>query len=385
MKIVFATTQSITGSTVIGRITPIASFFAKRHKVHLLLLNNQRKNKINNTNLHYHSVGQEPFKRTLDGKHRLTGIRLLARLKLNAIRTCLALFKINPDVVIIVKPLPHNVAGVWLWHLFNPRKKIILDVDDFELTANVLTSLTQRAAIHWAARTSAKIADTIVTATPFLTDHFKQLTSNKKPVVMIPTGITNIPSQPLCTDPTLLYIGSLSISSGHRVDLLPAILKHVCKSQPNTKMIVAGDGDHFNKIKDQFKKLNLLNHVTFTGRFTLQQIPELLTQTSIIIDPIDLSISARAKSSFRAALAGTAGVPIVTSNIGIRPYFLPDKLHHRFFAKPANAKDYADKIIALINNPLINHERELMMRKSQQYSWQKLANRYQKIINQVTT
>ena len=381
MKIVFATTQNTAGSTVIGRISPIASFLAKNNDVHLLLLDTRHKSKPNKTNLHYHSVGQEPFQRTPDGKRRLSGIRLIIQLKINAIRTCLALFKINPDTVVIVKPLPHNVAGVWLWRLFNQNKKIVLDVDDFELTANVLTSLTQRAAIHWAERTSAKMASTIITATPFLTDHFKQLTNNKKQVVIIPTGIDNIPSQSPPTKPTLLYIGSISISSGHRVDLLPDILNNICKSKPDTAMIIAGDGDHINQIKDQFKKLNLLNRVTFTGRFTPKQIPKLLVKTNIIVDPIDSSISVRAKSSFRAALAGATGPPIVTSNIGIRPYFLPDELHNKFFAKPANSKDYADKITALFNNPLQNRERELMIQKSQQFSWQKLAGRYKEIIS----
>jgi glycosyltransferase involved in cell wall biosynthesis len=380
VKIAFATTQNTSGSTVIGRITPIVSLLSKQHSVHLLLLGTQP-NKTNNSNLHYHSVGQEPFKRTSSGKRRLGGIRLIARLKLNAFLTTVALFKINPDVVVIVKSLPHNVAGVWLWHLFNPNKKIILDVDDFELTANVLTSLTQRAAIHWAERTSAKISNIIVTATPFLTDHFKQLTNNKKEVVMIPTGINSITTQPLPTSPTLLYIGSVSISSGHHVDLLPNILKLVRIKQPNAKMIIAGSGDNISKIKEQFKKLNLSQNVTFTGRFTSQEIPELLSQTSVIIDPIDSSISARAKSSFRVALAGSTGTPIVTSDIGIRPYFLPAKLHNKFFAKPANSKDYANKTIELLNQPLTNNERELMIQKSQEYSWEKLANKYKKIIS----
>jgi glycosyltransferase involved in cell wall biosynthesis len=377
VKIVFATTQSSTGSTIIGRITPIANFLTKQHKVHLLLLGASQKS---NNNIHYHNAGQEPFKRTPSGKKRLSGIKLIIRLKLNALRTALILFKINPDVVVIVKPLPHNVAGVWFWHLFNLNKKIILDVDDFELTANVLSSLIQRAAIHWAERTSAKIAHTIITATPFLSDHFKQLTKNKE-VVLIPTGINKVPSQPFPTQSTLLYIGSISISSGHRVDLLPNILNHVRKSHPNTKMIIAGDGDHINKIKNMFGKLNLLAHVTFTDRFSSNEVEEILKQASILIDPIDSSISVRAKSSFRVALAGTTGTPVVTSNIGIRPHLLPDNLHSKFFAKPIDTEDYAEKITVLINNPLTHDQRELMMQKSQEYSWQKLASKYEEVIN----
>ena len=187
MTIAFATTMSTRGSTVIGRVMPLAEQFAKHHQVHVLVLNESKKS---DNNIHLHTVGQEPFIRTKQGKTRLTSLPLIFCLLTIALKTTITLFRISPDAVIIVKSLPHNVLGVWLWSLFNKNKKIILDVDDFELTANILTSINQRAAIHWAERVGANLAETIVTASPFLKDHFEQLTQNKKKVVMIPTGIS---------------------------------------------------------------------------------------------------------------------------------------------------------------------------------------------------
>lgn len=379
MTIAFATTMSPRGSTVIGRVMPLAEQFTKHHQVHILLLNESKKS---DNNIHLHTVGQEPFIRTKQGKTRLTGLPLIFCLLTIALKTTITLFRINPDVVIIVKSLPHNVLGVRLWLLFNKNKKIILDVDDFELTANVLTSINQRAAIHWAERVGADLADVVVAASPFLKDHFEQLTQNKKKVVMIPTGISATTKQRVARreDPSLLYIGSLSISSGHRIDILPDIFTLVQKTYPDAQLHIAGSGDDTMRLKRQFTKQEL-KHVHWHGRFaTSAQIEDILQRITIILDPVDASIANRAKSSFRTTLAAAHGLPVVTSDVGIRPYLLPPPLHDRFFAKPANPKAYAEKIISLLQKPLTATEQCSLLDHAEQYTWQTLASNYDKLL-----
>ena len=166
MMITFVTTQTLAGSTVIGRVLPLARELAKDHEVHVLVHGKVPEN--SDDQVHFHATGQDPFTRTSAGKKRLQGIALVLRLTWNAIQSALTLSSLKPDVIIITKSLPENVLGTWLAKLIAAPKKVILDVDDFELTANVTTSLIQRAAIHWAERTGAKLADQIVTATPFL-------------------------------------------------------------------------------------------------------------------------------------------------------------------------------------------------------------------------
>lgn len=181
MTIAFVTTQTLQGSTVIGRVLPLAKELAKNHEVTILGHGDGPEN--------WHNSGQDPFRRTPAGKKRLSGLALVWRLKLNAFIAALKLIQLKPDVIIIVKSLPENVFAVRLATLFYNPKKTILDVDDFELTANALSSIWQRAAVHWAERAGARLADQIVTASPFLSDHFEQLTRGKKPITMIPTGL----------------------------------------------------------------------------------------------------------------------------------------------------------------------------------------------------
>src|SRR3989338_6282383 len=158
MKIALATTLSRQGSTTIGRVIPLAQQLASQHQVHVLWpdANDSR------PAIRFHHVGAEPFIRTAGAKRRLASIPLALSLLRLAFSTFVALLKIKPDLVIIVKTHPHNVLGVYLWSLFNSRP-IILDVDDFELTANQITSFAQRAAIHWAEHAGFRLARQIVT------------------------------------------------------------------------------------------------------------------------------------------------------------------------------------------------------------------------------
>lgn len=378
-RIAFVTTQALEGSTVVGRVLPLASELAKNHEVHVLVHASSRSVP---GGLSVHVVGRDPFERTEDGKKRLSGLRLIARLLLNVLRTFFTLLKIRPSVVVIVKSLPQNVLAVLLWRLLNPKARIVLDVDDFELTANALSSILQRAAVHWAERQGARQAHAIIAASPFLQDHFEQLTSGKKRVGLIPTGIREDLRETVRTAAKsgtashLLYVGSISVASGHRVDLLPAILTAVRKERPETTLTIAGSGDDIALLKQEFQALKLETAVTWTGRFSLADIPLLLKDAPLLLDPIDGSIVSRAKSSFRVLLAAAAGLPIVTSNIGIRPQLLPEQFHSRFFAEAANIDSYAQRITALLTQPLTAEEARLLSDHAMQYTWKNLSKLY---------
>ncbi len=381
MKIAFATTLNLNASTTVGRIIPLAQELAKYHTIHLIHLGDSRAP----APLTSHTVGQEPFTRTTSGKQRLHGISLVIALKMIALRTALALQQIRPDVIIIAKPLPHNTVGVALYHLFHRRVKIILDVDDFELTANHLTSLVQRAAIHWAERKAAKLARSIFVATPFLSDHFSQLTNSQKTPTLVPTGLdatllNKLSQLPPATEPSLLYLGSLSTSSGHRVDLVPEIVKKVHQHYPAATLTIAGHGDDETVLRTAFEQAKLNTAVRWVGRFSYQDVPPLLANASIVIDPIDSSITQRAKSSFRIVVAAAAGRAVITSDIGIRPQLLPAELHARFFAQPANPQDYAAKIIERLQNPLTQTEQLSLKKHAAAFSWTELAKHYIKAL-----
>lgn len=380
MKIAFTTTVSFNSSSMIGRVIPLAHELSTKHEIHILYMDESQTKSVDPT-FKSHSIGVLPFTRTPNGKIRLQGWRLMTRLLTAALHTTQVLFRVSPEVVVIVKSQPHNVLGASLWHLFNPRAKIILDVDDFELTANVLTSLSQRAVFHWAERRATSLADHITAATPFLADHFSQLDDRKK-VTLIPTSIQAAWHSPLIPSdqPQLLYVGSLSRTSGHRIDLLLPILKAVKAIVPTVRLTIAGTGDDEKYLQEECKKENLSNAVTFTGRFVPNTLKPHLTTNTVMLDPVDTSITERAKSSFRVALAAALGMPVVTSNVGIRPYLLPASLHTKYFAAPANVAEYAKKIVALLNETPTASVRAELRQHAGRHSWVTLAKKYDDIL-----
>lgn len=389
MKIAFATAQSLRGSTNIGRIMPLGAELQKiGHAIHVLVLTTpDAAPEAKGLSIHY--IGREPFRRTSRGKRRLQGIRLTLSMLFTAIRTALTLKRLKPDLIIISKPLPSNVTGVLIYGLLTTDYKLILDADDFELTANKLSSIYQRAPIHWASRRAAQLAQAVVVASPFLADHFKQLTQGAKPVEVIATGISNDflsapyerPRRWRGEGPvTLAYFGSVSVSSGHRVDMLLDILKMLVAKHFHVRLLIAGDGDDVADLKKEFSRRGLAGHVSWHGRFDLRQLPSLISPSTIILDPVDGSIANRAKSSFRVVLAAILGLPIITSNIGIRPALLPSVLHERFFAEPGHTGSYTEKISSLLSHPLTESEQALLQSHARKFTWAQAAARYHDII-----
>lgn len=374
MKIAFLTTQTISGSTVVGRVLPLAREIAKKHEIHVLVHQGEAAQKTPGMTMH--EFGKDPFIRTSAGKRRLRGIALIGRLKFNAYLAAVSLFRIKPDVVVIVKSLPESVLAAWIAKLiFLPHAKYILDVDDFELTANKLSSPLQRAAVHWAQRAGVHAASKVIAATPFLQNYFMQLAPGKV-VSLIPTGITGtVEAQSPSRVPTVLYAGSVSLVSGHRVDILPEIFTYVRSALPKVRLIIAGSGDDIANLKSAFTKRKLAHAVTWFGRFTSKDLPELFT-ADIILDPVDDSITNRAKSSFRVLAALAAGRPLVTSNIGIRSLLIPPAFHAPFFARPGDAADYAKKTIELLRKPLPVSLSDQLKQHAMRYTWDMLATQY---------
>lgn len=383
MIIAIATTLGRNGSTIIGRIMPLASQLVQRgHQVHVLLLDGPVASQaVNGVTLH--SVGPEPYRRTPAGKEHLPLIQLIVTLLRIAFSTARTLRTIKPDIVIVSKALPHNVLGVELWHFLHRQAKIFLDSDDFELAVTATNSFLSRLAIHWAERRAALLSHRIIAATPFLADHYRYLTAGQKEVVMIPTGLEIAASQPASSstpsEPTILYIGSLSQHSGHRVDLLPDVTAILKRTFPRLRLVIAGSGDDETALRQQLEARGL-HESDWPGRFTAHSAPALAGRAHIIIDPVDASIAARAKSSFRVLLAAALGKPVVTSDIGIRPYLLPPALHSRLFAQAGNAADYAAKIAALLNTPLTESEQYALQSHADQYRWSALAEKYEQVI-----
>ncbi len=398
MRIAFVIPQGATGSTLLGRVLPLASRLSPRHNIHILGLS-EPVSLVLPPQVNWHVVGSLPFRYTTAGKERYRGVYLLRNMIRTFLRTWKTLRRIRPDIIVIVKALPATALGVRLYRFLpqyqkamavRPRRasrgrvRIILDVDDFELVANKLSSSIQRVVLHWTEYVCARMADEIIAATPFLYDHYVALRHRVGHTHVIPTGFSPeaalSPRTAYSTTPTILYLGSVSVASGHRVDLLPEILLQLSKKFTAPRLVIAGDGDDVQALKEEFAKHNLTNQVVWRGRFQASQVADILKDVDIVVDPIDSSTTVRAKSSYRAAVATAFSKPIVTSNIGIMPQLVPPSLHERFFAAPLSAREYAQKIVDLLSRPLTPAEQTTLHAHAKTFTWEKLAQHYERVL-----
>lgn len=255
----------------------------------------------------------------------------------------------DAEVLVLAKPQLQNTRPALSW-ADKHHRSILVDSDDLES----LASRTPFPLSWWASRTEQRAlasARTITACSPYLVAYARRSAPSAQ-VELIPTGL-EIPQEitaarlrerfPIPADaPLLLYVGSLSISSGHRVDrLLDAFELLAPTALPTTHLVISGDGLDADHLRTRVLGLSMLAaRVHFTGPFTPPQDIAMAREADLLIDPVDASPVSAAKSSSRMMLALATGTSIVAGNIGIRPTLLPRSLHAMHLYDPRSLSDF---------------------------------------------
>ena len=112
------------------------------------------------------------------------------------------------------------------------------------------------------------------------------------------------------TEKTVLYQGSLNEGRGLECAIM------AMKFLDHTKLIIAGDGDISQKLKDLANNENLSDKVTFTGRLSPESLKELTLQADL-----GLSVEEDRGLNYRYALPNKlfdyiqAGIPVLVSDL----------------------------------------------------------------------
>jgi glycosyltransferase involved in cell wall biosynthesis len=86
-------------------------------------------------------------------------------------------------------------------------------------------------------------------------------------------------------DPELLFLGSMESQDG--VDDLPAVLTAVRErhGHAGARMTLVGEGSRREPLREQFARTGLSGAVRFTGQVPHSEVPQLLAQADICVDP----------------------------------------------------------------------------------------------------
>jgi glycosyltransferase involved in cell wall biosynthesis len=138
----------------------------------------------------------------------------------------------------------------------------------------------------------------------------------------------------------LVSMGRLTSEKGH-THLLTA-MKEIVKKYPDSLLIIIGEGEMLDGLKNQAYELGLMPNVRFTG--ALNDPRELLNVCDIYIQP-----SLYESQGLAVIEAMAMGKPIVATNVG----GLIDVIEHAkngFLVNPANPQQIVQSVERLINN-----------------------------------
>lgn len=383
LRVTFLATLPPGSSTIVGRTIPLAKEVQKRgHSVNLITLGNP----IDNTEelLIPAKIAGPAFR---DGTNKPNPLKLLSRYFSATAGLRNAIETNKTDVVILVKPHPQNYGAI---------KKLsipfVLDSDDDESHTS-RSNFLERSWLNNINKNSARKSQLITACSPYLVDYYKKICPEKT-VELIPTGILNEGGTEtinlrryfdIAEDAqVLLYLGSLAISSGHRIDQLLNVWNELSISNLKLHLILAGDGIDADKIRAQAKLLSNSNRIHFFGRFSSGNSEDFARQATLLIDPIDDSVGNQAKSSSRTMLALKTGTPIITGNIGIRKLLLPNTVHNWTLYET----NKLTSLVSAVKYGLSEEARIIFARETQglwkQWTWDIIGAKFSALVEEIT-
>ncbi len=402
---------------MVGRILPLARAVQRAgHEVALYTLSGNGAQPQGST-MGDHWVWVAGPNRRPDGEAIPSPLGTIRRWRAGLAGLRRALADEHPDIVVLAKPQLQN-TGPALELAARTGAPLVLDADDLEAEASRLPSLLRVYASTLETR-AARAAALITACSPFLVDHYRRLTADspsaetsgdgRRPtsevpprVELLPTGITvpaDIPPAPLrprlglpADARIILYVGSLSIASGHRLDLLLAAFQQLMmqNSERETHLVFAGSGLDEAWLRAHAARLQtpdprLPTRIHFLGRFSPPEDFALAQEADLLVDPVDASRTNRAKSSHRVMLALATGKPIVAGNVGLRPFLLPPSVHGDCLYDPTDSASFT----AALRRGLAPECAERFRRETEgrisQWTWETLGTRFVQLIESLKT
>ena len=148
----------------------------------------------------------------------------------------------------------------------------------------------------------------------------------------------------------------------------------------SASLLIAGGGKLEANLKDLSEELHLTDKVIFLGSVKYDEVIKYYKLADLFVRP---SLSEGQGVSFIEAMA--AGLPIIATPVGGIPDFLLDR-KTGLFCQRKNPKDLAEKINLLLEDKKLYQEIQTNSLElvRQKYDWNLIAQRMEKIFNNLT-
>ncbi len=285
------------------------------------------------------------------------------------------------DVLILGKALPiHTIPFILVKKIFKRRKKVILDLDDWESIGGggslPQIDFTKRMLTTFLEEYMPRVSDGVTTASIVMKKRVEDM--GVKNILYLPNGAYPLSQVEelkiekkkkelkLENEKVIIYTGTISINS---YNALKFVLESLKSQLNNFKLVIVGGGDYLEKLKNLNKKLKL-NFVTFTGKVPYEEIPVYLALSDIAIVPYcseyPHTLRVMCSSPRKMFEYMAAGLPIIASNIGE----LREAIDPKYCFSPNDKEDFVKKL----KNMLLLSKKEL--RKIGEKNKKKVINFY---------
>lgn len=253
----------------------------------------------------------------------------------------------NFDLAYLHYPFFGGAEAVWLWKIFNPKKKIVIhyhmDVSGLSWLARILSLPS-----FLIAASLFKRADLIVSAS---FDYIKNSRladlyhKNPEKFCEIPFGVDTVrfrPGEKAAGKPRFLFVGGLDRAHYFKgVDkLLEACALLKKDGLDNWELDIAGSGDLQAGYQKKAEELFLSDRVHFLGQVSDADLPGLYARSLALVLP-----SVNGAEAFGIVLidALASGTPVIASNLpGVRSVFKDGV--EGLLVRPGDAADLRDKL-----------------------------------------
>lgn len=332
--ITFFTCGGLEEPSAVGRYLPLAKELIRRGcRIHYLALHPDFRSltdcRINRDGIEVYFVGQMHVLKKGDRKFYFTAWRLLRVVltsTFNMIRIALSL---KSDILYCFKPQPINGFAALIVKLIQ-RKPLLLDCDDYEAALNRLNKF-QKKVFALFEDNLPRFARKVTFHTMFLKNRYLGLGFPEEKFILLPNGVDEerfariVPGKiedmknrlRFQDKKVVLYCGSLSLRSGHAIDLLLRAFPIIKKSIPNAALLIVGGGEDIDSLKRQVDD-SLREAVVFTGRVNPAEISYYVKLASVSVDPVSDDWANKGRSPLKIFESMAMGVPVVTSDIGDR-------------------------------------------------------------------
>lgn len=177
----------------------------------------------------------------------------------------------------------------------------------------------------------------------------------------------------------LIFIGRIAEKKG--LSYLINAMPNIISKNPNTLLLVCGDGPLRNEYEGLAKKMSIEKFVRFTGFISDHEKIDYLSLSDILIVPSIVAQSGDTEGLPVVILEGlSSGKSIIASNVGGVSDAIKDD-YNGFLVEQKDSKHIADKVLMLINNKdKMNGLSQNSIISSKRYDWKIIAKSFSNTI-----